>query len=59
MTLGSDAYIPFRDNVDRAHASGVEYIVEPGGAKRSAEVTDELRDKIHAISPLPPVTIRP
>jgi len=38
VTLGSDAYIPFRDNVDRAHASGVEYIVEPGGAKRSADI---------------------
>jgi phosphoribosylaminoimidazolecarboxamide formyltransferase/IMP cyclohydrolase len=38
VTLGSDAYIPFRDNVDRAHASGVEYIVEPGGAMRSADI---------------------
>jgi phosphoribosylaminoimidazolecarboxamide formyltransferase/IMP cyclohydrolase len=38
VTLGSDAYIPFRDNVDRAHASGVEYIVEPGGALRSADI---------------------
>ncbi|MDQ6672002.1 MAG: phosphoribosylaminoimidazolecarboxamide formyltransferase [Chloroflexota bacterium] len=38
VTLGSDAYIPFRDNVDRAHASGVEFIVEPGGALRSAEI---------------------
>ena len=38
MTLGSDAYIPFRDNVDRAHASGVEYIVQPGGAMRSADI---------------------
>jgi phosphoribosylaminoimidazolecarboxamide formyltransferase/IMP cyclohydrolase len=38
VTLGSDAYIPFRDNVDRAHASGVEYIVQPGGAMRSAEI---------------------
>jgi phosphoribosylaminoimidazolecarboxamide formyltransferase / IMP cyclohydrolase len=32
VTLGSDAYIPFRDNVDRAHASGVQYIVQPGGS---------------------------
>jgi len=32
VTLASDAYIPFRDNVDRAHASGVEYIVQPGGS---------------------------
>jgi len=38
VTLGSDAYIPFRDNVDRAHASGVEYIVQPGGARRDADI---------------------
>jgi len=38
VTLGSDAYIPFRDNVDRAHASGVEYIVQPGGAMRDPDI---------------------
>jgi len=38
VVMGSDAYIPFRDNVDRAHASGVQYIVEPGGAMRSASI---------------------
>ena len=38
VTLGSDAYIPFRDNVDRAHASGVEFIVQPGGSIRDADV---------------------
>jgi phosphoribosylaminoimidazolecarboxamide formyltransferase/IMP cyclohydrolase len=38
VTLGSDAYIPFRDNIDRAHASGVEYVVQPGGAVRDAEI---------------------
>jgi phosphoribosylaminoimidazolecarboxamide formyltransferase/IMP cyclohydrolase len=38
VTLASDAFIPFRDNVDRAHASGVEYIVQPGGAQREAEI---------------------
>jgi phosphoribosylaminoimidazolecarboxamide formyltransferase / IMP cyclohydrolase len=32
VSLASDAYIPFRDNVDRAHASGVKYIVQPGGS---------------------------
>jgi phosphoribosylaminoimidazolecarboxamide formyltransferase/IMP cyclohydrolase len=45
VTLGSDAFIPFRDNVDRAHASGVEYIVQPGGALREADIVaacDEL-----------------
>jgi phosphoribosylaminoimidazolecarboxamide formyltransferase / IMP cyclohydrolase len=38
VTLGSDAYIPFRDNVDRAHASGVEFIVQPGGSLRDEDV---------------------
>jgi phosphoribosylaminoimidazolecarboxamide formyltransferase / IMP cyclohydrolase len=38
VTLGSDAYIPFRDNVDRAHASGVEFIVQPGGSLRDQDV---------------------
>jgi phosphoribosylaminoimidazolecarboxamide formyltransferase/IMP cyclohydrolase len=38
VTLGSDAYIPFRDNVDRAHASGVEFIVQPGGALRDQDI---------------------
>ena len=38
VTLASDAYIPFRDNVDRAHASGVEYVVQPGGAQRDPDV---------------------
>ena len=38
VTLGSDAYIPFRDNVDRASASGVEFIVQPGGALREEDI---------------------
>ncbi|MBV9895643.1 MAG: phosphoribosylaminoimidazolecarboxamide formyltransferase, partial [Chloroflexi bacterium] len=38
--LASDAFIPFRDNVDRAHASGVEFVVQPGGAQRDADVID-------------------
>jgi AICAR transformylase/IMP cyclohydrolase PurH len=38
VTLASDAFIPFRDNVDRAAASGVEYIAQPGGSQRDAEV---------------------
>jgi phosphoribosylaminoimidazolecarboxamide formyltransferase/IMP cyclohydrolase len=38
VSLASDAYIPFRDNVDRARESGVEYIVQPGGAQRDADV---------------------
>jgi phosphoribosylaminoimidazolecarboxamide formyltransferase/IMP cyclohydrolase len=38
VTLGSDAFIPFRDNVDRASRSGVRYIVQPGGSARDADV---------------------
>ena len=38
VSLASDAYIPFRDNIDRAHASGVEYVVQPGGSARDADV---------------------
>jgi phosphoribosylaminoimidazolecarboxamide formyltransferase/IMP cyclohydrolase len=38
VTLGSDAYIPFRDNIDRASQSGVRYVVQPGGAAREADI---------------------
>jgi phosphoribosylaminoimidazolecarboxamide formyltransferase/IMP cyclohydrolase len=38
VTLASDAYIPFRDNVDRAAASGVTTVVQTGGSKNDAEV---------------------
>ena len=38
VALASDAFIPFRDNIDRAHASGVEYVAQPGGAQRDDEV---------------------
>ncbi|MBQ7706494.1 MAG: phosphoribosylaminoimidazolecarboxamide formyltransferase, partial [Lachnospiraceae bacterium] len=31
VALGSDAFFPFGDNIERAHKSGVEYIAEPGG----------------------------
>ncbi|WPC39318.1 phosphoribosylaminoimidazolecarboxamide formyltransferase [Clostridium sp. JS66] len=34
VSLGSDAFFPFRDNVDRASQSGVKYIVQPGGSLR-------------------------
>jgi phosphoribosylaminoimidazolecarboxamide formyltransferase/IMP cyclohydrolase len=38
VTLGSDAYFPFRDNIDRARNSGVQFIVQPGGSVRDADV---------------------
>ena len=44
MTLGSDAFFPFGDNVERAHKSGVSYIAEPGGSIRDDNVI-ETADK--------------
>ena len=38
VTLVSDGYLPFRDNVEHAAAAGVTTIVEPGGSARTAEV---------------------
>ena len=38
VTLGSDAFFPFGDNVERAHRSGVQYIVQPGGSIRDDHV---------------------
>lgn len=34
VSLGSDAFFPFSDNIERAHRSGVSYIAEPGGSIR-------------------------
>ena len=39
-TLGSDAFFPFSDNVERAKKSGVKYIVQPGGSVRDDLVID-------------------
>jgi phosphoribosylaminoimidazolecarboxamide formyltransferase/IMP cyclohydrolase len=38
VTLGSDAFFPFRDSIDRAAASGAKYILEPGGSTRDSDV---------------------
>ena len=38
VTVGSDAFFPFGDNVERARKSGVQYIVEPGGSIRDDHV---------------------
>jgi phosphoribosylaminoimidazolecarboxamide formyltransferase/IMP cyclohydrolase len=40
VALGSDAFFPFRDNIDRAQASGVSYIVQPGGSVRDDVVIE-------------------
>ena len=38
VTLGSDAFFPFRDSIDRAARSGVRYVLQPGGSARDEEV---------------------
>lgn len=38
VTVGSDAFFPFGDNVERARKSGVQYIVQPGGSIRDDHV---------------------
>ena len=38
VALASDGFFPFRDNIDRAHASGVKYIAQPGGSVRDQAV---------------------
>ena len=40
VALGSDAFFPFGDNIERAHKSGVEYISEPGGSIRDDNVIE-------------------
>ncbi|MCQ5128582.1 phosphoribosylaminoimidazolecarboxamide formyltransferase [Butyricicoccus faecihominis] len=40
VTVGSDAFFPFGDNVERAHKSGAAYIVQPGGSIRDDHVID-------------------
>ena len=40
VTLGSDAFFPFSDNIERAYKSGVKYIAEPGGSVRDDAVIE-------------------
>ena len=40
VTLGSDAFFPFGDNIERAHKSGVKYVAQPGGSIRDDHVID-------------------
>ena len=48
VTLGSDAFFPFSDNIERAHKSGVKYIAEPGGSVRD-DLVIEACDKYDMI----------
>lgn len=40
VTIGSDAFFPFGDNIERAHKSGVQYIAQPGGSVRDDNVIE-------------------
>ena len=40
VALGSDAFFPFGDNIERAHRSGVSYVAQPGGSIRDDHVID-------------------
>jgi phosphoribosylaminoimidazolecarboxamide formyltransferase/IMP cyclohydrolase len=40
VSLGSDAFFPFGDNIDRAYRSGVKYVAQPGGSVRDDQVIE-------------------
>lgn len=44
ITMVSDGYIPFRDNIDHASSYGVTSIVEPGGSSRTDEIHDACQE---------------
>ncbi len=52
VTVGSDAFFPFGDNVERAHRSGVKYIAQPGGSIRDDHViaTADKHDMVMAFT---------
>jgi len=44
VSIGSDAFFPFRDNIDRASRSGVKYIAQPGGSLRDDVVIEACNE---------------
>jgi len=44
VVLSSDAFIPFRDTIDRSYRSGVSYVVQPGGSLRDDDVIKACND---------------
>ena len=48
VTVGSDAFFPFSDNIERARRSGVSYVAEPGGSLRD-ELVIEAADKYNMV----------
>ena len=45
VSLGSDAFFPFSDNIERAARSGVEFIAQPGGSVRDREIIDACDER--------------
>ena len=60
VSLGSDAFFPFGDNIERAHKSGVDYIAQAGGSVRDDHVIDTCdnmyRNGIHRCTVVSPLT---
>ena len=52
VVLGSDAFFPFSDNIERAYRSGVRYVAQPGGSIRDADVIEscDKRDMVMAFT---------
>lgn len=44
VAISSDAFFPFRDNIDRAHQSGVKYIASPGGSVGDQSVIEACKE---------------
>jgi phosphoribosylaminoimidazolecarboxamide formyltransferase/IMP cyclohydrolase len=44
VVLGSDAFFPFRDSIDRSARSGVKYVLQPGGSSRDEDVIDACNE---------------
>ena len=50
VALGSDAFFPFGDNIERAHKSGVKYVAQPGGSVRDDHVIDTCNKYVMVMS---------
>ena len=48
VSIGSDAFFPFGDNIERARKSGVQYVAEPGGSIRDDHVI-ETANRYHMV----------
>ena len=62
VALGSDAFFPFGDNIERAHKSGVKYVAQPGGSIRDDHVIETCNKYnmamcIHRNPPVPSLII--